>query len=63
VKTTLKYRSAAQAVRPSSSARGLLTLYFFIVLLCFLFKGGVKEVIIQVCGVIAVFCFEANLFF
>ncbi len=42
LKTTLKFRSAARAVRPSSSTRGLLPLYFFIVFLCFLFKGEEK---------------------
>ena len=40
LKTTSKYRSTARAVRPSSSTRGLLPLYFFVVFLCFLFKGG-----------------------
>jgi hypothetical protein len=44
LKTTSKCRSTARAVRPSSSTRGLLPLYFFVVLLCFLFKGGVRVV-------------------
>jgi hypothetical protein len=39
-KTTSKYRSAARAVRLPGSTRGLLPLYFFVVFLCFLFKGG-----------------------
>ena len=43
LKTTSKCRSAARAVRPSSSTRGLLPLYFFVVFLCFLFKGGEKR--------------------
>jgi hypothetical protein len=40
LKTTLKFHSAARAVRPSSSTRGLLPLHFFVVFLRFLFKGG-----------------------
>jgi hypothetical protein len=40
LKTTSKCRSAARAVRFLSSTRGLLTLYFFVFFLCFLFKGG-----------------------
>jgi hypothetical protein len=40
LKTSLKFHSAARAVRPSSSTRGLLPLHFFVVFLRFLFKGG-----------------------
>ena len=43
-KTTSKWRSAARAVRLPGSTRGLLPLYFFVVLLCFLFKGGIGVV-------------------
>jgi hypothetical protein len=43
LKTTSKYRSAARAVRLPGSTRGLLPLYFLVVFLCFLFKGGEKR--------------------
>ena len=40
VKTTSKCRSAARAVRPSSSTRGLLPLYFVVVLYAFYLRAG-----------------------
>jgi uncharacterized membrane protein len=54
LKTTSKYRSAARAVRPSSSTRGLLPLYFLVVFLCFLFKGGEKRGCMNVYGSIII---------
>ena len=45
LKTTLKFRSAPQAVRPADSTCGALPLHFFVVFLCFLFKGGLRFVI------------------
>jgi hypothetical protein len=42
-KTTLKFRSAPRAVRPADSTCGALPLHFFVVFLCFLFKGELKE--------------------
>jgi hypothetical protein len=40
VKTTLKCRSAAQAVRLPGSTRGLLPLYFFIAFYAFYLRAG-----------------------
>jgi hypothetical protein len=41
-KTTSKRRSAARAVRPSSSTRGLLPLYFFVVFHAFYLRASVR---------------------
>jgi hypothetical protein len=40
LKTTSKCRSVARAVRPSSSTRGLLPLYFFVVFYAFYLRAG-----------------------
>jgi hypothetical protein len=62
LKTTSKYRSAARAVRPSFSTRGLLPLYFFVVFLFFLFKGGAGVFRCVVgCFFVSVIC--TNIFF
>ncbi len=40
LKTTLNFRSMPRAVRHADSTRGALPLQFFVVFLCFFFKGG-----------------------
>jgi hypothetical protein len=43
LKTTLNCRSVPRAVRPMDSTCGALPLQFFVVFLCFFFKGGGEE--------------------
>jgi hypothetical protein len=53
LKTTSKFHSAPQAVRPADSTRGVLPLHFFVVFYAFYLRACLKvEILILLCFVL-----------